>query len=312
MVGEDKKNNAQSRADEAAQFSSQGPSSSTQAHPYSSETVYFATHHEKDRLARTEFLKLGMNVQAIDIDSDRLGTFSGERERPGPIREVLRAKIDMGRVIQPEGRFFLASEGSFIPHPQIGFIRSNYESLMFVDTKESTEVFIEHISTRVVHEEFEAKDSSSASLDEFLTRNQFPSHALIVRPKGLFNSIYKGVQSRDSLEKAVNTCIEASAEHTAILVTDLRAHLNPTRQAVITETVEKLCAALNSFCPECSSPGYRIVNSLPGLPCQVCGEPSSQSKDVIFECPQCMLTRVEPRPDGITSISSEECAYCNP
>lgn len=279
-------------------------------HPYSDQAVHFGTHHQKDRLAIEPFAQLGMTVVGVDIDSDQLGTFSGEVDRFGTIRETLREKIKLTQNILPNGRFYLASEGAFGPHPLTGFTRTDYESLLFVDQQTSVEIFVEHLSTEVIHDELEI--SQETDLTDYLSRNLFPSHAQIISAVDQTGPIFKGLVSWDQLSVAAQTCIEASPAKKALLQTDLRACYNPTRQKVIKETLVKLCDALLSFCPECHSPGYRIVNAVPGLPCLACGEPSSHSHQVIFECPQCLMTRLASRPDGVRGLNPEECQFCNP
>ncbi|HEY1079210.1 MAG TPA: DUF6671 family protein, partial [Bdellovibrio sp.] len=71
-----------------------------------------------------------MSLVTAKVDTDLLGTFSGEVERRGAVREVLRAKIELAIKDRPKNRLFLASEGSFGPHPHLGFVPSDMEALM--------------------------------------------------------------------------------------------------------------------------------------------------------------------------------------
>ena len=88
-------------------------------HPFSGETVYFATKHSKEKVLSPQLAKIGMNCVRTEVDTDRFGTFSGEVERVGSVRETLRLKTAAATEAHPEARFFLASEGSFIPHDHI-------------------------------------------------------------------------------------------------------------------------------------------------------------------------------------------------
>ncbi len=77
------------------------------------------TLHFKSEALAEPFLKgLGMRVVEQRGDTDQLGTFSGEVERPGTMFEVLKKKCEMG--IELSGfKLGLASEGSFGAHPSI-------------------------------------------------------------------------------------------------------------------------------------------------------------------------------------------------
>ena len=57
-------------------------------------TVVFATNHGKARAASELFTRvLNTTIKELIIDSDRLGTFSGEVERAGSMLDALRGKL---------------------------------------------------------------------------------------------------------------------------------------------------------------------------------------------------------------------------
>jgi len=60
-------------------------------------------------------------VVPAGLDTDGLGTFTGEVERPAPPREtaLLKARLAIETTGLPRA---LASEGSFGPHPALGFV----------------------------------------------------------------------------------------------------------------------------------------------------------------------------------------------
>ena len=126
---------------------------------YGGEKVFFATKHSKETVLKPILAKLGLECIRLDVDTDRFGTFSGEVERVGSVRETLRLKTDAAAKLNPGARFFLASEGSFGPHPLIGFVSSDHEALLFIDTKLKTEIYVEEISTK----------TNFAEVDEELT-----------------------------------------------------------------------------------------------------------------------------------------------
>jgi hypothetical protein len=280
------------------------------SHPFGGQKVIFATKHEKEVILAPLFEELGISLIPAKVDTDILGTFSGEVERAGTIRETLRAKLRLAIDQNVGARYFLASEGSFGPHPTLGWIPSDLESLMLFDSVEETEIYVEFLSTTTVHAEIEigARDDFSA----FLQRAQFPSHGLIVRPSDSFDPIFRGLCSLHELQQALLDSFATSISGRVKILSDLRAHMNPTRRIAIAEAGKKLIEALKSFCPQCNYPGFRIVDGMPGLPCSACGAPSSLSKDVVWECPKCFYTNVSSRPDGVSSIGPESCDSCNP
>lgn len=87
---------------------------------YGGEKVFFATKHSKETVLKPILAMLGLECVWLDADTDRFETFSGEVERVEGVRATLRLKTNAAAKLKPEARFFLASEGSFGPHPLTG------------------------------------------------------------------------------------------------------------------------------------------------------------------------------------------------
>jgi len=279
-------------------------------HPFSGESVFFATKHSKEKVLAPLLEKLGLKCILADVDTDMFGTFSGEVERVGGVRETLRRKTLAAANANPAARFLLASEGSFGPHPVIGFLQSDHEALLFVDKKLNTEIYVEEISTTTNHAEIEFGPSDD--LHEFLKRVGFPEHAIIVKPKGKKPSPIKNLQTLHSVGQAIIDAFLISPEPKIILSTDMRANFNPTRMKAIEKVGLKLIETLNSFCPECKTPGFSISKGVTGLPCEECGVPSRISKDVVWSCVKCTYAEQKARPDGVVAIPASNCEFCNP
>lgn len=279
-------------------------------HIFSGETVYFATKHSKEQVIAPLLAKVGLCCVVADVDTDKFGTFSGEVPRLGSVRETLRLKIGAAAGLNPEARFFLASEGSFGPHPMLGFVQSDHEALLFIDRKLGTEIYVEEISTETNNSEVEFGPRDD--LQTFLNQIGFPEHGIIVKPKSNSRIVFKGIQSFQVFGQAIIDAFLLSSEAKIILSTDMRASFNPTRMKVIEKVGQKLIESLNSLCPKCKTPGFAISRGIPGLPCEECGEPSRISKDVLWNCVKCDHSEQRPRPDGIFKISAAECEYCNP
>mgnify|MGYP000169655408 CR=1 FL=1 len=102
---------------------------------YQGLKAVIATKHQKEKLVQNPFARgLGLEVVVPEhLDTDILGTFTGEIPRPGTMDEVIVKKAKMG--MEATGLSMgIASEGSFGPHPYIGFIAGDIEFLAFVDT----------------------------------------------------------------------------------------------------------------------------------------------------------------------------------
>ncbi|MEP6836483.1 MAG: DUF6671 family protein, partial [Bradyrhizobium sp.] len=93
-----------------------------------------ATMHRKEAVIAPALLSgVGLLVAATPgLDTDQLGTFSGEVPREGAILEVAvrKARLGMSATGLPLG---IASEGTFGPHPAIPFMPAGMELLVFVD-----------------------------------------------------------------------------------------------------------------------------------------------------------------------------------
>jgi hypothetical protein len=282
--------------------------------PYRGRTTALTTKHGKGRaISRPLRMVLGLTVQVeAKIDTDLLGTFTGEIERVGTPSEVAirKARLGMESSGLPLG---LANEGSFGPHPAISlFMPTDHEMLVFVDDELGIIVVESCLSAETNYGYHTAR--SLNDLEPFLRQAKFPSHALIVRPNdGLKKGfVFKGVIDFVTLEDAVKRCAVASADGLAHVGTDMRAHVNPTRQKIIRHTACRLARRLATSCPACGTPGWGRIRSEPGLPCEFCHTATEMIKQEIFGCARCRYTEAKPRSDGRQYAEPGQCPYCNP
>jgi len=102
--------------------------------PYAGRIASLGTKHDKERAVERAFrFALGLDVMVpADLDTDLLGTFSGEVPRTGTALEVCerKARLAMTSAGLPLG---IANEGSFGPHPYIPFIPAGLEVMTFID-----------------------------------------------------------------------------------------------------------------------------------------------------------------------------------
>lgn len=282
--------------------------------PYHQEKVALGTKHKKELVIAPEFrVQLGATVIVPkEMDTDSLGTFSGEIERHGsPIDVVVKkAEWAMSLTGLPYG---LANEGSFGPHPQIGFVPADSEWMVFIDQKRNFKILEYSISTKTNFGHIAVKTAHEA--EQFLKEAQFPSHGMIVRPHISAikdHDLFKGIISKQALEEAVNHCSKKSADGLAQIETDMRAHMNPTRQTEIQSLAKKLSLRLGDMCKSCGTPGWGLIDTVLGLPCEICEEPTQMIKYEKFGCAKCDNTELHERSDGLKTSSAQYCDRCNP
>lgn len=278
---------------------------------YRDESIYFATKHGKADIIRQLLNKHAIRCQEVKVDTDQLGTFSGEVERPGGVRETLRLKIALGMKEMPNGRLFLASEGSFGPHPAyMGLVTANVECLLFYDRQLDIEILGEYVCMSPVtgKKTVGPHDDFRAILSDF----RFPSHGVIVHPEDSFQPIFKGLHEENQVVQAMHESFAYSHTGKVFIATDLRANHNPTRREAIYKAAEDLMNRLASRCPSCDVPGFAVARGVPGLPCVECGNASEAAVAVESTCVKCEYIERGPRPDGKKFIQPFECQCCNP
>jgi hypothetical protein len=269
-----------------------------------------ATKHQKETIM-APILEANLGVQCVapaSIDTDQLGTFSGETPRNGTILEVLRAKCQLG-LDACSADIAVASEGSFGPHPRIPFMAANQEYLMLQYKAIGLEVVVQTLSADT---NFAAESLKSfPDLEAFCERIHFPSHALILRPAhDIFTDMHKGIQDEKTLWAAYKSIYDKYG--TVYVETDMRAHLNPKRQAVIGLLTQQLVEAVLSSCPNCAQPGFQKTGVIRGLPCSWCGFPTESPLEAVWHCSACDYQENKPFQANKTTEDPMYCSHCNP
>jgi len=270
--------------------------------------------HGKEAAISPAFWKtLGVRVETlIGINTDALGTFTGEIARFGTIRETAIAKARLGMTAMGLS-IGVASEGSYGPHPHIPLIAGGIELMVVVDDDLGIVVSEHLIDDAPVYDY--VVTSEIGDISSFLDRICFPSHALIVRPHETDDReamIYKGLRSVEALIDAIGSAAGHSDDNRALVQTDMRAHMNPTRMATLRRLANSLCDRVATSCPGCDMPGYGLVDIEGGLPCEWCGAPSLMVSHHVFGCVACGFRERRPRPDGLTHADPGHCPKCNP
>lgn len=283
---------------------------------YCGQRLCLSSQHRKEQaLARPFRAGLGMIlVTAGGLDTDRFGSFCGAQPRLTDAQQSCRQKTEAGMELSGL-TLGLGSEGSFGPHPALPWLAVGIEWLTFMDRETSLVIQESQISTRTNFSHLET--SPGAAIDSWLQQIGFPSHAVLVRPQqppglGVAAVVAKGLQRRDLLDQAIREAAARSADGMALLETDMRAHVNPTRMRAIRQLGIQLVRRLRCPCPACGAPGWGLIERLPGLPCRWCGQPTERVALEIFGCAACEHQQQRPRPDGLLAADPEHCLNCNP
>ena len=277
---------------------------------YAGRRIALLTQHGKEHIIAPVLDRaLGCRVERVSgFDTDTLGTFTRDIPRAGTQLEAARRKARIGMELSglPLG---LASEGSFGPDPMAGLFPWNVEVLLFFDDERGIEVAgMAQQATRFAHRLTDDWEDAA----QFARAAGFPEHHLVVRPQGEDDPrIEKGLDSWAALEAAFHRARGQAENGRVFLEHDVRAHVHPSRRDVIRLAAEDLAARLTSRCPICGTPGFWIIERLPGLPCADCGAPTREYRASVHGCLKCGYRETRERAD-VEHADPGRCDYCNP
>ena len=287
-------------------------SSRLAAHPYRGLWAAIATMHGKENAIAPALCGwFEMTVtSAPGIDTDALGTFTGEVARAGTMVDAARAKAKLA-IERTGAHLGVGSEGAFGPHPYIPFLASGQEVLVLLDAKTGHEIIVHRrTATNFDHQVLSPAEDPAP----FLNRVGFPGHAVIVRPEDTADTLVvaKGITDLQTLRRAIREIGARSASGRVMIQTDMRAHLNPTRMAGIARTAKWLAVRAARCCPHCGRPGFGASEVERGLPCDDCGAPTRLVRAEIHGCKACdhRIRRFE-RSER-TRAEARWCELCNP
>ena len=280
------------------------------AHPYAGQPIVLTSKHKKLHLIAPPFTEqLGCTVQELNLDTDQLGTFTGEIERTAPPRETAIAKARLG--MRATGlQLGIASEGSIGADPLIPFMQSDIEHLVLVDDARNIIISESHRSFDIIAEITTVAPGDD--LTQFLIDADFPNHALIVRPhSSTTRDAIKGITDHAQLRDAITSRAALSPDGMVVIESDLRAMHSPSRQQNIAEVARQLAARVAQLCPACHLPGWGRVGYERGLNCDACGrEQPNALRQERLGCVDCDHTEL-----GTvlaTTLDPANCGGCNP
>ena len=267
------------------------------------QRVCLLTRHAKAPAVAPALAAAGYVLEVVDcFDTDSLGTFSGEVERQGDMRDAALAKARLACELGGS-RYGLGSEGAFGGDPFLGVSGWGRELLVWWDAEAgyAVEGFVQGPETN--WQTLEATDLDAAQ--RFVEQAGFPGHGVIVgRPGEAWFD--KACNDADAVMARVR---EGLAAGPVMLQTDMRAHRNPTRLAMIARAASALASRLSTPCPACAAPGFGPAESIPGAPCEACGAPTRLPRAERWACPRC--AHQQERPLALRA-SPERCDLCNP
>ncbi|MDJ0733627.1 MAG: hypothetical protein QNJ47_05985 [Nostocaceae cyanobacterium] len=281
---------------------------------FSNQVAVLATMHQKERVIAPIFEKeLGIKVTVPEnFNTDSFGTFTREIKRVG--NQIEAGRLKAKKAIEITGATLaIASEGSFAPHPNIPYLASNREIVIFIDQENDLEIIGEEFSTETNHNHMLVQNIEQAL--KFAEKVGFPEHGLVVMFEELpqnSSEIIKGITTEKQLIDAINYVLQNSPHGKAHIETDMRAMYNPTRMQNIAKATQNLVRKINSLCPNCSTPGFDITRIIKGLPCGMCSLPTPLRRSVIYECQKCSHSQEKLFPDGVKYADPARCLYCNP
>lgn len=280
------------------------------AHPYAGGRIGLATIHAKERAIAPPFRRLidAKVVVPPNLDTDALGTFSGEVPRPDALVETSLLKAELVfRTMDVDCA--VASEGSYGPIDRLPLNRGGLEIMAFVDRKRGIRM-VETLTTHRTNWRLMTFEAGDPSVPHAVKSLGFPDYGVFVICGSVGGHAVKDLATLDEVVAAVDREARRSDNGKALVAADMRAHRNPTRMKVLRALAWKLARRLARLCPKCGAPGFGHVQSRRGLPCEICGEPTHWIDFEIDGCSCCGHAVARPRKDGRRTASRLSCVAC--
>ena len=280
------------------------------SHPYTGRSAALATMHGKLPLIAPTFgEQVNLQVINVSINTDAFGTFTGDIART--MTPIATAEAKAREAMERSGlQLGLASEGSIGTDAVIGFLVLDTELLVLVDDQRGIVISEAFSSHDIVAGSF--SPDSDRSIEDFLTRVDFPNHGLIVKTVGGSTSCaVQGITDRSELNQVIAQMRDSRRYEQLIVESDLRAHYSPSRRRNIRQAAHRLAARVGRLCPNCSCPGWGTTQTIFGLPCRWCGTTcQSVPRAHIWGCYACDHLWVKELDDEFSD--PKHCPACNP
>lgn len=282
-------------------------------HPYAGQKIGLATMHAKEQAAGPAFRRvLGAEiVVAPELDTDALGTFSGEVPRPDALVETCAIKAELAfRFLDVDCA--IANEGSYGPIEAVPLTPCGVEIMAFVDRRRGLRL-IETLPTHRTNWRLLRFKAGDPAIPAAVKAIGFPRYGVFVLcSSDMAHPIKSGLDTMDDVVSAMNQEAKRSEDGKAVLIADMRAHRNPTRMRVLRALSWKLAKRLQRLCPQCHTPGFGSIGNRRGLPCETCGDPTHWVQFEIDGCSVCGHAETRPRKDGRRTAAKLSCRSCSP
>jgi len=281
-------------------------------HPYANTRIGLATIHAKELAIAPPFRRLlgAEVVVAHGLDTDALGTFSGEVPRPDALVETCVLKAELAfRSLDVDCA--IANEGSYGPIDRVPLVPSGIEIMAFIDRKRGLRI-VETLGTHRTNWRLSRFKAGDPNVPVVVTAMGFPRYGVFVISSTDPSRPVKDLSNMDELVAAVNREASRSEEGLAIVIADMRANRNPMRMRVLRALSWKLAKRLQRLCPKCQTPGFGAIGARRGLPCECCGQPTHWVDFEIDACSACGHAEARPRKDGRKTAPKLYCSSCSP
>jgi len=279
-------------------------------HPYANARIGLATIHAKELAVAPPFRRLldAEVVVAHGLDTDSLGTFSGEVPRPDALIETCVMKAELVfRALDVDCA--MASEGSYGPIDRVPLVAGGIEIMAFIDRKRGLKI-IETLGTHRTNWRLSRFKAGDPNVPRVVKSMGFPRYGVFVISNTDPDRPVKDLVNMDEVLAAVNREANRSEDGLAIVISDMRANRNPTRMQVLRALSWKLARRLQRLCPRCQAPGFGAIGAQRGLPCEYCGEPTHWIDFEIDGCSACGHAKARPRADRRRTAPRLSCPSC--
>lgn len=279
-------------------------------HPYAKRRIGLGTMHGKERAVAPPFRRLlaAEVVVAPSLDTDALGTFSGEVPRPDDLVRVAELKAEMV-FDRLDVDCALASEGSYGPIDRLPLNTSGLEIMAFIDRKRGVRL-VETLVTHRSNWRLMRFEAGNPTVPRALASMGFPEYGVFVIAGSDPSRPVKDLATVGEVVVAIDREARRSEDGRALLIADMRAHRNPMRMKVVRALAWKLARRLGALCPKCGAPGFGPIDSRRGLPCETCGAPTHWIDFEVDGCAACGHAEARPRKDGRRTAPALSCRSC--
>ncbi len=263
----------------------------------------FLTQHGKLVAVQAPLLQAGFVVRTVEgFDTDTLGTFTGETARAGSQLDAATTKAKLATQLS-DCRYGLGSEGSYGPDPYVGLTAWGCELLVWWDAQEQRAVYATAQGGQTNYAQCTATSWERAQ--EFAREAGFPEHGIIVG-KPADAAFCKTIDNWHTLEQYLRQVLLGGP---VWLETDMRAHRNPTRMAMIVQCAQELAQLLQCTCPACKRVGFGQQTPIVGAVCESCGLATGAVRAKRIQCGACGYVEVV---ELQRTVSAARCEHCNP